>query len=187
MIDFNAKRAARAAKREGGNQPEPLCIGDDTFYVPCELPMTVVDRVLDPDMEIAQLLIVMLKTAQANIAAGKAEKAGGDLEIVLDVLASDAALPLRAVQAIKGAVADLFGEEQWARWLALNPSLEDNVELVIELVKLYGSRLGELFKSSAPAASGGATSSVTSSGSTGSTPEASGLALVNGGSSAHGG
>lgn len=176
MIDLNAKRAARAARNEGGGKPVPIVFGEDTYYVPPELPMAIVDRVLSPDMEIAQLLILLIRAVKTNVAEGKPEQAIGDLDFVAESLTSNAELPFGVYQSIRQAIAEVLGEEQWERYLAQKPALEDTLELLWELIKLYGSRLGELFKSFGSAKSAGETSSATSSGSTDSMPGGSGLA-----------
>jgi hypothetical protein len=173
-IDINSSRAARAAKREGGGAPITVSLGPHTFELPAELPFTIVERVLDPDVEIAQLIVILASTIKQNIGAGNAEKAGKDIDAVVDVLVSNSGLPYGFLRAVEGALQELFGDEQWAQVKEAKPSIEDMADLIGGLIKTYGVRLGESFASLTPAAPGGATSQLTSSASTTSTPEGSG-------------
>lgn len=168
LIDLNAERSARAAKREGRGDIIEVPFGEDTYVLPAELPATVVDMLLDPQVEIAQLFIMTLR----NIKSGPAND--NAIALIADVLTDAPSLPLGFVRAVRAATQELFGEEQWERFQAQKPSVEDFGALVWGLIKAYGAGLGEAFSSSAPATPGGTTSSVTSSASTDSTPEASG-------------
>lgn len=181
LIDLNAERSARAARREGGSKPVRVPFGEETFELPAELPAAVVETLLDPDVEIAQMII----------AAIQAYKAGtGDentTAVIAGVLTSRPDLPLGFVRAVIGAIEQLFGTDQWARFQAQQPSAHDLIALIRGLVQVYGVGLGEAFKSSGSSATGGTTSKRTSSASTASTPAASGLALATPPSSASAG
>lgn len=168
LIDLNAERSARAAKREGRGDLIEVPFGDDTFHLPAELPATVIDTLLDPEVEIAQLVIFTIR----NIRSGGASEEA--LAVVANILTERPDLPLGFVRAVKAAVQDLFGEDQWERFQAQKPSAQDMFALVKGLTSAYGAGLGEAFSSSAPSTPGGTTSSAISSVSTASTPEASG-------------
>lgn len=169
LIDLNAERSARAAKREGRGDVIEVPFGDDTFHLPAELPATVIDTLLDPEVEIAQLVIFAIRNIRGG-GAGQDEA----LAVVVDILTERPDLPLGFVRAVRAAVQDLFGEDQWGRFQAQNPSAQDMFALIRGLTSAYGAGLGEAFSSSAPSTPGGTTSSATSSVSTASTPEVSG-------------
>lgn len=180
-IDLNAKRIQRAAAREaqgmtGGTVP--VHVGDKTFHLPPELPATIVTYLLDPDVEIAQVLMILVRTLQAQLRAGQNERAADAMDLFLDALVENKQLPVGLIRALYNVAKELFGEQAWAEFKAGNPSVDDEIELFKGLLKSYGARLGELFASSAPASSGGATSSAISSVSTASTPAASGFPQV---------
>jgi hypothetical protein len=166
-IDLNAARKARAARREGGSGPIPVHLGKDTYNLPREVPAELLDRLLDPEVEIARLLILAVRQFQNS----RSEDMG---EVIVDILSAAPDLPFGIVRAIKDAVRFLFGDEQWAAFEAQKPSLEDEWELLQGLVKTYGVSLGEAFASSKPSDPAGATSKPISNVSTTSMPEASG-------------
>lgn len=181
IVDLNAERTARAAKREGGGGPVKVPFGKQTFELPAELPAEVLERLLDPDVEIAQLLIAAIGAYKNGTGD---ENAGA---IIAQVLTDRPDLPLGFVRALMGAVEELFGPEQWAGFKAEKPSAQDMVALVKGLFSAYAVNLGEAFRSSGSSATGGTTSKRTSSASTASTPAASGLTLATPPSSASAG
>lgn len=168
LIDLNAERSARAARREGAGQAVTVQYKDDTFELPVELPASIIDRLLDPEVEIAQVLIVALRAFKAG-----SERSG---ELIMATLADQPDLPAGFMRAVLGAMEALFGADQWATFQAHDPSLQDFVALVRGLFASYGVGLGEALSSSASAGSAGTTSKPISGASTPSTPATSGPA-----------
>jgi hypothetical protein len=168
LIDLNAERSARAAKREGRGDAVQVPFGDQTFLLPAELPARVVDHLLDPEVEIAQLLIMALRSVKEG------SSNDNTIALITEVLAERPDLPLGFVRAVLTAVEQLFGDEQWAAFQKLEPSAQDLLALVRGLIKVYGTGLGEVFSSSESSENAGTTLSATSSGSTDSTSAASG-------------
>lgn len=181
LIDLNAERSARAAKREGKNEAVKVPFGKETYVLPAELPATVAETLLDPEVEIAQLIFAAIQAFKSG--EGDENTAGA----IASVLASRPDLPIGFVRAVYGAIEQLFGSEQWASFQAQQPSAQDMVALVKGLFRAYGVGLGEAFKSSGSSETGGTTSKRTSSVSTASTPAASGLSLATPPSSASAG
>lgn len=170
-IDLNAARQKRAAKREarGAGGMIVVAIDGENFVLPRELPASLLDKVVSEEFEIGRLLAVALK----NFMGGKNTAENSD--VLTDTLEQIPTLPLALVNGILDMLAELFGAEQWARYKATGPSIEDNIELLKGLVAEYGVTLGELFASPASSTSAGATSNPTSPASTpGSTLEVSG-------------
>jgi len=167
LIDLNAKRNLRAARREMAG-PLLVTIGDNTYELPRELPIDLVDRLLDPEIEIAQLLMTTFEAFRAN----RENDTAADL--ILDVLGDKPELPYGIGRAVYGTVERLFGPEQWASFHA-QASLDDLFALLQGLVKSYGAALGEAWRSPGSAATAGANSSATSNASIASTPDVSGF------------
>lgn len=176
MIDLDASRAVRTAKREGarGNVPVQMC--GERFELPVELPASVVDLLLDGDLDLAGLIRSVVGIWTDSEAEPKEREQAETL--ALEALLAHPTLPVDVLRTIRSAIATLFGAQQWARFTALNPSLPDLVALIRGLWAEYGVSLGEAWSSSAPSGTGGATSKPTSNGSTASTHAAPGLALA---------
>jgi hypothetical protein len=168
LIDLNA------AKREA-EYPDgiPVALGDREFVLPGELPVDVLDPILDLDL--ATLFKQVLDSMDDD------EKDLG--QIVVDVLLNRPALPKELVQAIKDVYEVLFGD-QHDDFLDQRPSIPDYVRLTQALLPLYGVGLGEALGSDESSESDGQTSSPTSSSTTDSTPAASGKGRKQKGSSA---
>lgn len=180
MIDLDRDRLARAARREGGGQAIDVQLGGQRFQLPAELPAAVLDIVLDGDLDLAALVRSAAGVwVDGGADPARQEEAGA---LVIEALMGQPTLPVDVARTIRAAVAALFGEAQWARFVALGPSLADVAALIKGLVSEYGVSLGEAFKSPKPSAAGGATSRPTSNGSTTSTPAAFGPALATPGS-----
>lgn len=163
LIDLDSERQARAARREGAGQHVEIAIAGESFRLPAELPVTVLERLLDPDVEISQMLILALRAYQQG-----SEQAG---EIIIRTLSDQPDLPLGFLRAVMSAVELLFGTDEWARFQAADPSAQDVIALIKGLFTSYGVGLGEAFSSPASSEIAGSTPSPTSSGSTGSTSE----------------
>jgi hypothetical protein len=155
VIDLNEARAKRlAAAREGRGEGVPVAFGAGKWMLPAEVPADVLQRLLDPDVEVAQLLVVALR----------AYRAGTDraADTIIEVLTDQPNLPHGFVRAVLDAIESLFGPEQWAAFRAEKPSLQDLWALVSGLFREYGVGLGEALRSRAPSPNGGTTSSPTS-------------------------
>lgn len=177
VIDLDASRTARSAKREGSKTGVVVRMYDNQFDLPVELPASVVDLLLDGDLDIAGLIRSVVGVWTDNNAAPERREQAEAL--FMEALLTHPSLPVDVLRTVRSAIATLFGEEQWARFNALNPSVPDLAALIRGLWGEYGVSLGEAWSSPAPSATGGATRNPTSNGSTGSTSAAHGLALAN--------
>lgn len=175
-IDLDTHKAARAARREGAGAGVAVRFGGQDFTLPAELPASTLFVLIDGNMDLAGLIraAVGVWTDQGADAADR-EVAGS---LVIEALMNQPSLPLEVLAAVRTAVADLFGQEQWARFNDLCPSLADLGVLLTALWAEYGVSLGEAFASSEPSPNGGTTSRPTSPAGTASTPAAPGLALA---------
>lgn len=165
-INLNEQRRQRAARREASG-PLLVHVGEDVFELPRELPIGIVDRLLDPEIEIAQLLSTAFQAFRSNTESDDAA------DLVLQVLGDKPQLPYGVGRAIYGTVEELFGPDQWGRFQA-QATLDDLFALLQGLVRAYGAALGEAWRSPASPATAGANSNATSNVSTASTPEISG-------------
>lgn len=170
-----------AAKREAVFPDGiPVRFGGQDFLLPAELPVDVFDPLLSEDLD----LVGVVK----QVLAERPEDGGDDIgSVVLDVLLTRPGLPRQTLQAVKQVFAALFGDEQYACFAALRPSVQDYVRLARGLLTAYGVGLGEALGSPDSSESGGETSSQISDASTDSTPAASGAGRRKKGSSDSGG
>jgi hypothetical protein len=171
-IDLNARRAARAARREAGGGPVTVPFGDAIYELPAELPAAVLMPLLDGDLDLAWLM----KGAFDAYRGAKPSEQDKMADLVVEGLITNPTLPVDVLRAIRSGLEELFGAEQWSRFWNSIPSLPDIVELIKGCWEVYGVSLGEAFASSASSSSGGATSNPTSNGSTSSMPAVAGLA-----------
>jgi hypothetical protein len=163
LLDLDAGRAAR---REAG-QPDGLVVRlqKETFTLPGELPLAVLDPIFAADEELVSLIRLVL-----NIVGDGSAQVNVDLtEVVVRELSEHPALPTGIVQMIKACLAALFGEEEWTRFEALRPSMPDMLRLIRGLWSAYGVGLGEALRSRGPSENAGTTSKSTSNGSIPST------------------
>lgn len=168
MINLDSARHARAVKREGGRQDVIVRYGDRDFRLPPELPASVLDLLLDGDLDLAALLRAAIGVwTDAGAETADREQAGS---LVIEALMSQPGLPVEVLRAVRAAMATLFGPDQWADFNALEPSLPDLTALLSGLWAEYGVSLGEAWQSSAPSESGGTTPRPTYNGTTASTP-----------------
>lgn len=158
LIDLDAERQARAAKREGAGEAVDIALCGEQFKLPAELPLAVLERLLDPDVEISQMLILALRAFQQG-----SEQSG---DVIIRTLTAQPDLPLGFVRAVVSALDLLFGPDQWARYQAVNPSAQDTIALVRGLLAGYGVGLGEAFSSPELSESAGSTPKPTSAAST---------------------
>lgn len=178
MIDLDAARRETA-------YPDgiPVALGGETFLLPAELPVDALDPLLSDDLD---LVGVLKQVFEERKNSDDTDESFG--ELVLDVLLARPALPRQVIQAIKDVFAALFGAEQYDRFVAQQPSINDYLRLGQALLPLMGVGLGEALNSAGSSEPGGETSNPTSPTTTpDSTPAASGAGRTKRGSSASGG
>ena len=158
-----------AAAREAGTPDGILLVLKGVEYeLPAELPIDVFDPFLSDDFDLVALI-------RAYYDAG--ERAGEDasgLGVVLSLLEDRPLLHRQTIAAVSAALRSLFGEEQYATFLAGRPSIEDFSRVGSHLVDEYGVSLGELFASPTTSTTGGATQKQTSEPTTESTSDTPG-------------
>ncbi|MFE1270631.1 hypothetical protein [Streptomyces sp. NPDC058758] len=132
---------------------------------PAELPADALDPLLSAELDLVGLLADIMRT-DSGTAVGE----------VIEVLFKRPRLPKQFLAAIRETYALLLDEDQYEQFIAARPSIGDYVRLSTALIRVYGVDLGKLFGSAGSSAPDGATSSPTSSGTTDSTPGASGFA-----------
>ena len=166
-----------AAERREGAHPEgiPVKHRGVVYTLPAELPMSVIDTLLGIDLDLAS---IVGEAVRMSASADEAQQQRVGLEIISSALAANPRLPLDVWGAVKAAMADLFGVEQWEQFMAARPGLPTLVRLARALIRTYGVSLGEAFAAPASSEPEQATSQPTSSGSTASTPEPSGAPLA---------
>lgn len=181
MINLDARRTQRAAKREAQYADGiPVTHAGRTYKLPAELPVAVLDPLLDGDVDLAGLVTVAVNAMRST---------GGDQQeqiaaLVAEALMTHPDLPGNVLRGVRQVLANLFGPNQWAAFMGSNPapSLPDLAALIGGLVNAYGVGLGEAFGSADSSPSGGKTSSPTFNGSAVSTPVVSGEPLASTGS-----
>lgn len=179
MLDLDAQRKQRAAKREGQKKDQPIVIGGKIIAtLPVELPIDILEPLRELDGDITLLLREAMQTAKAG--GGAAARASAT-DLVIDLLASNPALPVNALDIITKIAKNLLTEEGFAGLMEARPSREDYAALVSGIFKFYGLTLGEALPSSDSSTdgqgtgeTGGETSRGTSSTTSDSTPEPSG-------------
>jgi hypothetical protein len=163
-----------AARREVTN-PDGMSVvfGGETFVFPAELPLAVLDPLLDPELDLVGLITRFLGEDKADASLG--------------LLLFRPDLPQAVLKAFYACYAKLMGAEQFDQFAALNPSVEDYGRLTKALVGAYGVSLGKFFKSGSSSSGDGETSKQTSPDSTTSTPAESSSSPDSPGSSASAG
>jgi hypothetical protein len=156
------------AGRREATEPDgiPVKFRGQTFLLPAELPVDVLDPLLDDEHGVFDMFRDVLQARSV---------AGG----LVDALIAPGNL-LRVRGAVEAVFERLFGVDEYAQFKNLRPSFADYMRIVEGLRRLYGVSLGEAYESLTSSAAGGATPNPTSADSTGSTPEPSGDAPANG-------
>jgi hypothetical protein len=169
VLDLDAERAAR---REAAAKPVRLRLGGRTFDLPAELPIDVLQPLENLDIDLAMLIrqAVTLAQGQSDPAAATA--------LVVDLLVANPNLPKSLIDAVRQMGQRLLGEEAYAALVASRPSYHDVAAVAKYLFKSYGVSLGNASGSNGSSETAGATSPVTSNGSTDSTPGSSSPALT---------
>ncbi len=162
VIDLSAEAAKREVRFPDGIIVK---LGDDTFTLPAELPVVALDPLFDVDVDLASVLAQAVKLANSG-----SDESNVGLEVVADILLSNPNLPKDVWMALRRSLAVLFGEEQWARFDSLALTLPTYIALIKNVVRMYGTTLGEAFGSASPSVdNGGEMSSGTAGSSTKST------------------
>lgn len=154
-----------AAKREE-EQPDGirLTFKGETFILPAELPLDIFDALLSEKLDLTGIFTELLNS----------EDDADGFVAVLKLLIDRPTLPKALLDAIHACFASLFGEEDYARFRKLRPSIKDVVRIGRGLLERYGMSLGEAFASRDSSEAAGATSKEPSNSITESTPAASG-------------
>ncbi|MFD0353008.1 hypothetical protein ACFVHW_04550 [Streptomyces sp. NPDC127110] len=145
----------------------------EQFLFPAEVPADALDPLLSDELDLVGFLGDLVRSS-----------GGGSVTEIIDLLFRRPRLPLQFYAAVKELYRILLGEDQYAVFLKLRPSIGDYVRLTTALARVYGVDLGKLFASGSSSETGSETSSPTSPGSTGSTPAESGAGLESPASSA---
>ncbi|MEU8540911.1 hypothetical protein AB0C52_13140 [Streptomyces sp. NPDC048717] len=162
VIDLD-DAARREAKYPHGI---PVHFGGEQFLYPAELPAKALDPLLTDELDLVGLLRDIFNASENPTAA-----------TIIDLLFKRSRLPRQAVEAIYQVHRVLLGEEQYARFEDLNPSVPAYIRVTVALVKVYGLDLGKSCGLVGSSENGGETSSPTSPASTVSTPAESGASL----------
>lgn len=163
-LDLDQERVVR---REGKGESLRVRNGGQVFDLPPELPLEALAPLEHLDVDFG----VLLQEAMGAETDDDRRKAGG---VLVDMLLTRKDLPKQVIEAIKAMLAAIFGDEQWSRFAATKPSLQDFLALARGLFAAYGTTLGNALGSTDSSASGGATSSATSNVNTDSTRGESG-------------
>ncbi|MER5482640.1 hypothetical protein ABT024_05400 [Streptomyces sp. NPDC002812] len=151
----------------------PVLLKKEQFLFPAEVPADALDPLLSDDLDLVGLLADIVGTRGATVSGE-----------VVELLFKRPKLPRQFLTAVKDIYRILLGDEGFAAFTAVRPSIGDYVRLTKALVAVYGVDLGKLFGSDDSSENDGETSSPTSADSTESTPAASGSGPATTGSSA---
>jgi hypothetical protein len=153
-----------AARREG-SFPDgiPVVFGGQTFTLPSELPLDIIDPLLADEFDLVGL-VKELSSIEAETYS----------DTLVQLLTARPNLPTSIRDTFHDVLRLLFGAEAFADFQSHRPGLSTYALLIRRLSTAYGVSLGEAFASLASSATGGATSSTTSNESTASTPASSG-------------
>ncbi|WNZ14984.1 hypothetical protein [Streptomyces sp. 11x1] len=157
-----------AAPRREAQFPHGILVKfseDAEFLFPAELPADALDPILSEDLDLVGLLGDLVQ-AQGRSAVDE----------IIELLFRRPRLPKLFLNVVKETYKVLLGEQQFADFIAVRPSVPDYVRLTIGLVRVYGVDLGKLFGSADSSETDGETSKPTSADTTSSTPEESGSA-----------
>ncbi len=157
-IDLDAER--REVQYPNGI---PVRLRGEQFIFPAEVPADALDPLLSGELDLVGLLSDLVNTSGSTMTGE-----------VIDLLFKRPSLPGAFLSAVKDIYRILLGDEAFAEFAAVRPSIGDYVRLTKGLVAVYGVDLGKLFGSADSSESDGEMSSPTSTGSTTSTPAESG-------------
>ncbi|WP_330335709.1 hypothetical protein OHS33_38675 (plasmid) [Streptomyces sp. NBC_00536] len=158
VIDLDAER--REVQHPHGIT---VLLKGQQFLFPAEVPADALDPLLSDELDLVGLLSDIVGTKGATVSGE-----------VIELLFKRPKLPRQFLTAVKDIYRILLGDEGFADFVVVRPSIGDYVRLTKALITVYGVDLGNLFGSGDSSESDGETSSPTSAGSTDSTPGASG-------------
>jgi hypothetical protein len=164
-----------AARREV-TDPDGMTVvfGGEEFVFPAELPMSVLDPILSPQLDLVGVVTSVMDDNR------------GLTNGLLDTLLLRPNLPREVLDAFLDIYRQLLGVEEFAQFAGHNPSVQDYVRLTKALATAYGASLGKFFGLLSSPDGSGETSSSTSPDTTSSMPEGSGSGPATGDSSASG-
>jgi hypothetical protein len=172
VLDLDAARAerakGRAAAREGAGETLRVRFGGRQIAeLPAEFPLAVLEPLRDVNVDIAYVI-----RAATQVTNDQERQAG--LQLLVDVLAANPALPVEIIGAVKDIGRRLLGDDGYAALAGQQPTWWDVRDLVKGVLGWYGMGLGESSPSTPSSGSDGETSKPTSSATTKSTPAARG-------------
>lgn len=178
-IDLDAERKSRAAQREATGQEFPIRLGGQVIAtLSAELPLDVFSPLRVFDQELALLMRSAVDAARAQQSTDRWDAT----DMVISLLASNPALPVKVLDVIGEVARGLFGDEGYDALLAARLTKEDVAVLAKGVFRWYGVTLGEASEPSGSPEGSGTTSTPTSSTTTDLTPEESGSDLATKGS-----
>ncbi|WP_433357826.1 hypothetical protein ACQP25_44500 (plasmid) [Microtetraspora malaysiensis] len=152
MLNLDAAKAARTAKKGGGLIPIVFG-GEEICQVATELPMDA----LSPLLDLTELdLPMLLRTGMDGLGKDNDfSQALTDMaDMAINLLFSNRDLPKAIVEAVKEIGRRVLTPEGFDRFFAKKPSVNDVIELVRGLSKVYGVGLGESGASSSGSPAG---------------------------------
>jgi hypothetical protein len=158
-LDFDAQRSANA---EANEHSPGVKIGGEKLALPVELPVDVLQPLLNLDQDVIYL-------AKQAIDARASNDVDAIVASVVDMLVAHPTLPRDAVETVTTMARRLFGEEGYEKLVAARLTLPEIGRLAKYLGKRYGVGLGEALRPSESSEGSGTTSRPTSSASTTST------------------
>ena len=141
----------------------PVIFKGNTYMLPAELPLDIFDPFLAEDFDLAGLIKQI----------GNEGEGVSFTDSLTDLLFNRPTLPLDLIDALKGSLALLFGD-QWEAFQAGRPGAVAYTLVIRRAFQAYGVILGEVFKSPSSSDDAGATSKPTPTSISDSTPEPSG-------------
>lgn len=166
-LDLDSARGARNEEK-----PKTIRVGGKVIDLPKQLPMEVLEPLLDVDADVSMLLRSALDARQAS------DDALAVASAVIDMVVVNPRLPQQLVGSIKQMVKRLVGEEGYAVLVEAKLTLPEAAAIAKFAFKVYGVSLGEASPSSDSAAGEGSgeTSNQTSAASADSAQPGSGSA-----------
>ena len=146
----------------------PLTIGEVTYALPGEFPLDVLAPFMAENLDLSAVIADVVKAITDK------DTGVSISDLVVDTLLDHPSLPLDLVKAAGASLELLLGAEAYAAFWATRPSIPAIRGFAQALVAHYGVTLLDFSDSDDSSPTTGEPSKPTSSGSTDSTPEASG-------------
>jgi DNA-binding response OmpR family regulator len=156
ILDLDARRAAAREVREAPT----LTLGGAQIELPHELPVDVLEPLLDVKADVS-VLIRQVLDARDNEDSKQTGLAV--MGAVIDMLIVNPSLPRELIAAVKEMVRRLIGDEGYEALLKFRPTAPEIKELAGWAIRQYGVGLGEALQSSDSSEGTGTTSKPTSS------------------------